>query len=556
MSVRMGFWNVFMGAFLASLFLACSDSESVAGNSAETGSPELAGILVLNDGAPAAFARVKCVPENFDALYQTLPLEYTAVADSVGAYSFDQLPDGSYALEAFHEESGQRLLVRGLQTADDKNVAGGVADTLQNPGFAHIDVERMVSDGTVGKVIVYGSTMLREVVVENGGIWVDSLPAGALDLLVVYDDSNSTMANYDALEIVPGDTLVLGFENGAEPAEKDMPADPDTVKMSFVAPLAAPADADTALLKYSSDIPLLLRLDSSRCDLAALDTLEGRWQAQRISPDGTRSVSLPIMQLPRESNEEILFWVRVDSLNFADSLELTFNTSLEPAFAKDVFPTSRVYTAVWEFESGVSQIEDASEKGYFPAVGADLEQTAGVVGEAALFNAGASFVVEGSAIADSAKQSNLDYGFAVNFSFSLWVKLDDVSKSQTIFAKGESQYDLRYAPDSGFVVEQFCDTAAYKLTFVTGDSLVQKGEWTYVAFSRTEGGAYNLFVNGSKIAATAQKVEWTGEVDHSADFAVGGFSGALDEFLIAGASRTDSWLYVTYLNQKNTWPKF
>lgn len=556
MSVRMGFWNVFMGAFLASLFLACSDSESVAGNSAETGSPELAGILVLNDGAPAAFARVKCVPENFDALYQTLPLEYTAVADSVGAYSFDKLPDGAYALEAFHEESGQRLLVRGLQTADDKNVAGGVADTLQNPGFAHIDVERMVSDGTVGKVIVYGSTMLREVVVENGGIWVDSLPAGALDLLVVYDDSNSTMANYDALEIVPGDTLVLGFENGAELAEKDMPADPDTVKMSFVAPLAAPADADTALLKYSSDIPLLLRLDSSRCDLAALDTLEGRWQAQRISPDGTRSVSLPIMQLPRESNEEILFWVRVDSLNFADSLELTFNTSLEPAFAKDVFPTSRVYTAVWEFESGVTQVEDAAEKGYFPAVGADLEQTAGVVGEAALFKDGASFVVQGSAIADSAKQSNLDYGFTVNLSFSLWVKLDDVSKPQTIFAKGESQYDLRYAPDSGFVVEQFCDTAAYKLTFVTGDSLVQKGEWTYVAFSRTEGGAYSLLVNGKKIATTANEVAWNGEVDHSEDFAVGGFSGSLDELFIAGASRSDSWMYVTYLNQKYNWPEF
>lgn len=550
--MRVGIWKAVLA--LSSVFVACSDSGSVAGNSAETGSPELAGVLVLNDGTPAAFARVKCVPEYFNVHYQTLPQEFAVVADSAGAYAFDELPEGDYSIEAYHEESGQRLLVRGLLSAGDKDAAGGkiieFSDTLQTPGFAHINVDSIVPDGTAGEAFVEGSTILRQVTVSDGAILVDSLPAGSLGLIVAYKDPDSTIVSYTSLPIAPGDTLALGFKADT------LPAEPDTVKMSFVAPLAAPAGADTALLKYSSDIPLLLRLDSARCDLAALDTLEGRWQANRVSPDGIRRASLPINPLPRESKDEILFWVRVDSLNFEDSLELTFNTSLAPAFAKDVFPTSRVYTAVWEFESGVTQVEDAAEKSYFPATGMDLEEVAGVVGKAAAFRPSASLVAKNSAVADTAKSTNLDYGFAANLSFSLWVKLDDVNEPQTIFAKGKTQYDLRYAPDSGFVVEQFCDTAAYKLTFVTGDSLVQKDEWTYVAFSRSEGGAYSLLVNGKKIATTANEVAWNGEVDHSEDFAVGGFSGSLDELFIAGASRSDSWMYVTYLNQKYNWPEF
>ena len=55
------------------IFGGCSSDSHIAGNSAETGSPELAGIFLLDNGSPAAFARVHCVPSDFDAASGELP---------------------------------------------------------------------------------------------------------------------------------------------------------------------------------------------------------------------------------------------------------------------------------------------------------------------------------------------------------------------------------------------------------------------------------------------------------------------------------------------------
>ena len=57
----------FLAGFVA-LFVGCSSDSQVAGNSAETGSPELAGILMLDGGKPAAHARVQCVPGDYNIL--------------------------------------------------------------------------------------------------------------------------------------------------------------------------------------------------------------------------------------------------------------------------------------------------------------------------------------------------------------------------------------------------------------------------------------------------------------------------------------------------------
>ena len=99
----------FSAAFMA-LFAGCSDSH-VAGNSAETGSPELAGIFVLDNGSPAAHARVQCVPSDFniisaDRAERSLPQAFETETDENGNYEFDSIPSGRFSIEAFHEESG------------------------------------------------------------------------------------------------------------------------------------------------------------------------------------------------------------------------------------------------------------------------------------------------------------------------------------------------------------------------------------------------------------------------------------------------------------------
>ena len=96
----------------AAIFGGCSSDSHIAGNSAETGSPELAGIFLLDNGKPAAFARVHCVPSDFDAASGELPAAYSTETDFTGYYSLDSIPAGTYAVETFHEESGKRFLVQ------------------------------------------------------------------------------------------------------------------------------------------------------------------------------------------------------------------------------------------------------------------------------------------------------------------------------------------------------------------------------------------------------------------------------------------------------------
>ena len=55
-AVSLAFKAASVAAFMAILG-GCSDDQ-VAGNSAETGSPELAGVLMLDDGKPASNAHV------------------------------------------------------------------------------------------------------------------------------------------------------------------------------------------------------------------------------------------------------------------------------------------------------------------------------------------------------------------------------------------------------------------------------------------------------------------------------------------------------------------
>lgn len=574
----------FLSSVIFCVIPAACSNDDVAGNSAETGSPELAGILVLDDGSPAAFAQVKCVPEGFDARYQALPQAFTAVADSAGAFAFDSLPADGFALEAFHAESGKRMLAFGLDAAARQAVPptesgiGAVRDTLRDPGFARIDIDSVVPDGTVGEALVQGSTTLRKVTVDGGAVLVDSLPAGALDLLIAYDDANGTTASYDSLRIVPGDTLVVG----------DVTPDRDSVVFRFVAPVALPG-GDTLPAGSVSDIPVVFRLDSSVCDFDSLVRLVGRWEVFRLSADGARSAALPISMLEADSvAKRFLFWVRMDDVDLTDSVELSFNTGLDPAYANDVFPTSRRYTAVWHFEGDADVIGDSAEKQGYDASGFGLSTTAGVVGDALLFDGEGYATVKNSAASDTARTSDLNFAYSSDFGFSVWVRMDDVESPQTLFCKGPSQYEFRFAPDSGFVVEMFHearavpaagavsaadsvalasdDTLGYRALVVSGDSLVEKGRWTFVSFGKS-GDAFILFVDGVRVATSATKVPWEGSRDESLDFQIGRmydgerasrhFVGAMDELFVYSSIRWDRWVEVTYRNQSpvQPWPE-
>ena len=528
------------GVISAFCLTACSSHDTTAGNSAETGSPELAGILVLDGGKPAVHARVQCVPGDYNIIAaseaeQVLPSAFETETDENGNYEFDSIPSGSFTLEAFHQESGQMLLVQNLSAEQDEPLT--VNDTLQGPGTVKLLVSGEFRENQSGEAIVIGTTIRRKVSVQSGKIVVDSLPADTFEI-VVYMDGMDPFEFRD-VSVKPEETTVWG----------------DSVTYTLKAPLALPEGIDS-LGVVVSDFPLAIRLTEIPFDSA--EVMNGRWEAVRISQDGNRSKKLPIAQTYFDASaKEAVFWVSVDSLNVFDSLEIHFDNTMDPAYAKDVFPTNRSYSLVWHYDSGLEPVDDGAEKGYFEGLPTGAVAADGVVGKGAKLEEGDVIVAENSSAADSSRKVNLNYDGSEYFCFSVWVKLESLEAEQIIFKKSK-EYALRYVPEIGFVVDLWVPDSSsdsVKYAWSSGMSDIKAGEWVYVAFSRHTISQSNFYVNYRKIETEPEQIAWTGTRD-VADFEVGGFTGTIDELMLGSCYRDDDWTLLTYLNQRpeNYWP--
>lgn len=528
------------GVISAFCLTACSSHDTTAGNSAETGSPELAGILVLDGGKPAVHARVQCVPGDYNIIAaseaeQVLPSAFETETDENGNYEFDSIPSGSFTLEAFHQESGQMLLVQNLSAEQDEPLT--VNDTLQGPGTVKLLVSGEFRENQSGEAIVIGTTIRRKVSVQSGKIVVDSLPADTFEI-VVYMDGMDPFEFRD-VSVKPEETTVRG----------------DSVTYTLKAPLALPEGIDS-LGVVVSDFPLAIRLTEIPFDSA--EVMNGRWEAVRISQDGNRSKKLPIAQTYFDASaKEAVFWVSVDSLNVFDSLEIHFDNTMDPAYAKDVFPTNRSYSLVWHYDSGLEPVDDGAEKGYFEGLPTGAVAADGVVGKGAKLEEGDVIVAENSSAADSSRKVNLNYDGSEYFCFSVWVKLESLEAEQIIFKKS-MEYALRYVPEIGFVVDLWVPDSSsdsVKYAWSSGMSDIKAGEWVYVAFSRHTISQSNFYVNDRKIETEPEQIAWTGTRD-VADFEVGGFTGTIDELMLGSCYRDDDWTRLTYLNQRpeNYWP--
>lgn len=528
------------GVISAFCLTACSSHDTTAGNSAETGSPELAGILVLDGGKPAVHARVQCVPGDYNIIAaseaeQVLPSAFETETDENGNYEFDSIPSGSFTLEAFHQESGQMLLVQNLSAEQDEPLT--VNDTLQGPGTVKLLVSSEFRENQSGEAIVIGTTIRRKVSVQSGKIVVDSLPADTFEIVVYMDGMDPF--EFKEVSVKPEETTVWG----------------DSVTYTLKAPLALPEGIDS-LGVVVSDFPLAIRLTEIPFDSA--EVMNGRWEAVRISQDGNRSKKLPIAQTYFDASaKEAVFWVSVDSLNVFDSLEIHFDNTMDPAYAKDVFPTNRSYSLVWHYDSGLEPVDDGAEKGYFEGLPTGAVAADGVVGKGAKLEEGDVIVAENSSAADSSRKVNLNYDGSEYFCFSVWVKLESLEAEQIIFKKSK-EYALRYVPEIGFVVDLWVPDSSsdsVKYAWSSGMSDIKAGEWVYVAFSRHTISQSNFYVNERKIETEPEQIAWTGTRD-VADFEVGGFTGTIDELMLGSCYRDDDWTRLTYLNQRpeNYWP--
>ncbi len=545
--MKFGLKHGFFAAGLVGL-LSAGCTTDVAGNSAETGSPELAGVLYLDNGEPASYARVRVVGSSFDYFRGNNLNDVIEVsADSNGAYVVDSLTGintRSFSLEAFHEESGKRLLLQNLALDGDSLE---VNDSLVNPGTALLNVENVLEDdvdGLAGEATIVGTTFLQPVKVKGGVVVIDSLPAGEQDLVIHLFEKDTLDAAFRGLNVSAGDTIIDTI--------------PEAVIRTFKAPLALPkGDEFDSTYVAITDIPIALRLDGSVDGFDGLAARgKGRFEAYRINVDGKHSASLPIsISRMDTAAKEAVFWVRVDSLNFTDSLLIEFNSIKPAVYATDVFRTLGHFRTVWHFDAGIQSLEDAAEDDEV-SVGTpyNVEEIDGAVGKAYHF----SGAVNSSVVIEKSASGELNFP-ADTLSYSVWVRLDDIKDSSMIFSK-DGQYSLVYDPTAGFIAgyrEKSGDTN-YAHTFRSGDSLIVEGAWNHIYFLNRSG-KQSFYVNGKLIPQEKTKVTSSHARYETSLLVLGrSFNGAIDELSFSDGPHSDNWVKVLYLNQNpaNIWPKF
>lgn len=542
------FWAL-LSAFA---FWACSTSETTAlGNSAESGNPEIAGVLRFSSGEPAAKVRVTLVPAEYSALSgEMLDSSWMEKTDSLGRYSFDRVPDGAFSLEALDSASGKMFLKQGIGAKDSTLVE--VDGVLENTGCVRLGAHGF-KDGTTGFVTVPGTTILRAVTVEMGNIFVDSLPADSLSPIVFVSDDGYSLSLKEGVLVV---------------ADSVVNVDAERVSFGFKFLLDA---AEIGVSENLLNFPLKLSLDSSDYDFSGLERVQGVWSA--VFCGDTLSLDLSYSDVRAG---KFTFWTRIPKLRSGvDTLFLYF-TEKDSAQSKnsDVSVFADSYIAAWHFDEGADSVWDATGNSF---VGEPKNMT--VADEA----------VAGSALYYDGKNSSVripnsaddDFNVTVKdpITFSVWVKMEDLEKSRVVFGKGASQYHLSYlkGTESLWLYEAFSDeilgqdstTASTRYWYC--DSTAEAGVWTFLTVVQDTGKTV-MYVNDSLIVSEARVGTSTksriadslfviGELVYPADSATNTvthrFKGIIDELHVSRVPRSSDWVKASYANQnpERRWPE-
>lgn len=212
----------FVALFAASLLVACSGDSGVAGVISETDSGNTVAGALSSGEFTVAGARVSLVPADYVQLGGGDA--FTAEADSLGAFAFDSVPAGAYALWAEGSEGGlgrELLSVSGAASVVAELLAGTTVEVLASAFGA-----------ASGDTICVAGTPVCAAVGEDGFAGLE-LAAGEYSAVVV-----SVAGELDTLEVgwtLPAGASLLATTSFARPAMARLSATlPDSLLGDFV----------------------------------------------------------------------------------------------------------------------------------------------------------------------------------------------------------------------------------------------------------------------------------------------------------------------------------
>lgn len=560
-------------ALLAMVFLvSCSDSKVAGGNSSEVGSPELMGTLAYADGAQrpdffrrASYARVYCVPADYDPATEDSSAYYTTTADSMGLYSFDNLPEGVYNLEAFYENSdGESLTVRtsGLKIATDATQS---VDLEMNQ-CRNIKVYLSESKDSLASISIVGSTYKATAKIAEDDV-------GAYAIF-----TNVPASYYDSVQV--------STSEGSN---------------SIKAVLVENTDAEQAFYYDSSARTLEIPLNTSATGIDLRDTIEGFPLYVRLSDlnaDDRKSLVKNISALKvylepasfwttfkvvcGKDSIPTGLWVRLSTLypqRETQKLVFAWNEGVAGAAgnaqglmrAADPFSYTDGFVAAWNFDETEFPDSTVMTSGDNPFKGRVTDVTAGdgIIGGAFVFN-GKSSVIE---VLESADYSGFALTDTSSFTATFWVNVEDTSTSRFIWGKSESEYHFKYqaadSDSSSWMFKEMDETNPdhwYTANIATAPEIDYK-QWVHLTVVKS-GDSTAIYRNG-KLEKVSVSINNTDDKRTSdGPFVIGArkqssgkvdrvFKGSLDELYFMNKAKGSEWARLIYLNQKPTgyWPK-
>lgn len=549
--------------FALSFVVSCSDNKvSAGGNTSEVGSPEMLGTLALNNGKQnrASFARVYCIPIDYNSVKEDTSSYYSTIADSMGNFVFDSLPNGLYNFEAFFNDSqGVVYALRESGIHIQKDSTWKVNLTIPTSGSLKIYLSNIKD--SIANLSIVGSSYNSA-----AKIFEDEIGTYATF-------TNIPSAYYDSIQIaISSDMIVLNSIFVKEESQEIYNSN-NTIRTHHISLNTAANGID--LQDTLNGFPLFIRLNdidslNRESIIKHLNTLK---IYQEPASDETSYkvvydkdsipsglwIRLTTLYPQREMQKITLSWEEVEdsnisAVNTVKPFSLSDNFIAAWDFNEDAFPESTIYAA-----------GDNDFQGYVN----DITASEGIIGGAFYFNGKTSYIE----IKESADYSGFSLVDTSSFTVSFWAFSEDTSTAKFLWGKSEAEYHFKYQAkgqsDACWMFKEFDESKAdewYESSIVATPETDFK-QWVHFTVIKS-GDSTAIYKNGKLENVTTGYNQTDEERIAGGSFVIGArkmadgnvdrvFKGMLDELFFQNKVQSEDWAKLIYLNQKpnDYWPK-
>lgn len=527
----------FTAVVLLLILFNCSPIET-AGGSTNTSNARVCGTIIGSDALPAQKAVVYLISSDytpFEGIEGKSILEDTT--DKNGNYSFTDIPEGNYTIEAVHLRDFTKLFIDSFHVDSSYSDSSRV-DTLKKPV---IKVVISVPDSCTEGFVYLAGTVDGFAKVWGKTAVIFFVAQGKYQKIYYINKSGDTPVElYNDVSVDSSDSVLVSRYMSWKGSAK-----------IFINTSLDGADVKGNVTEF----PLLVRLNSSSFDFKAAQS-DG--SDLRFSRPDFKPLDYQIEYYDNQ-NGEAAVWVRVDTVygNKKDQFIYMYwgnQSATHLSNGEQVFDTSLGYQGVWHMDGDRSKTVYDATANHFNGTAINMtggSYTTGVTGSACIFNNDSQYIQ----IEKSAK-SKLNFPKDGDYTLSAWAYLDTLDTLyQCIIGKGWLQYQLEKGNLPGWELAECQDGKGWERT----RSEANAGVWTLVTGVHKGTNQY-LYVNGVCTDSTIEVWPSKEPYDNSHDVTIGNilgdevdrpycFRGKIDEVRMLDRVCSSDWIKLCYMNQ-------